>query len=136
MATRANICVLDLDTKLKNYTVSALEKHSSLIIYNHWDGYPEGLGEILKEFVDSEVGQGRFFDESYFKASLVTWICDRNRQDMIDNCDNTGFGIQDYLNDDIDYLYVIDMSERTLTCYRNDRLGSFDSIEFEHMIDV
>ncbi len=116
MATRANICVLDIN--LNKYTMEDLEKHSSLIIYNHWDGYPEGLGEILKAFVDSDVGKGRFYDESYFKASLVTWVCDRNRQDMIDKCNNTGFGIQDYFNGDIDYLYVIDMANKELVCYQ------------------
>lgn len=115
MATRANICVLEID--LKNFTKEVLEKHSSLIIYNHWDGYPEGLGEILKGFVDSEVGKGRFYDDGYFKASLVTYVADRNRQDMIDNCDNTGFGINDYISEDIEYLYVIDKPNKKLICF-------------------
>lgn len=50
------------------------------IVYRHSDGYPEGLGKDIDEFVTevrSYVIDNRFNDPSYLAAKWVVWDCKR-----------------------------------------------------------
>lgn len=125
MSTRGQVIIMDdtVNINRKGYLAkdtvytTVLERYAYLNIYKHHDSYPEGLGKILKEFLKSDVGQGRIGDTEYFCASLFTYVADRNRQDMINTCNNTGIGIADSIHGDIEYLYLIELDKRILTCY-------------------
>lgn len=87
MSTRAAIIIKD--TKSKNN------------LYRHCDGYPEGLGEEIKEFLDT-----------YKEAASVsadTLAMDMNREGIASHTD--------CIHSDEEYLYIIDCEERKLTCY-------------------
>ena len=46
------------------------------IVYRHSDGYPEGLGEDLKQFfadVKEQTGDTRFSHATYLAAKYVVW---------------------------------------------------------------
>lgn len=57
------------------------EKDNPLaIIYRHCDGYPDGLGEDLKTFLEevkNNVEDNRFSDPNYLAAKFVVWQANR-----------------------------------------------------------
>ena len=65
------------------------KKDPIAIIYRHSDGYPEGLGEDLKEFfkdVEEQTKDGingtRFNDPSYLAAKWVVWDADQHAREF------------------------------------------------------
>lgn len=65
MSTRATIHFCDPESK-----------KPTAIIYRHWDGYPDGLGKDLKQFIEevrANVPDNRFHDPAYLAAKWVVW---------------------------------------------------------------
>jgi hypothetical protein len=109
MSTRATIHFCDPDSK-----------KPVAIIYRHGDGYPEGLGEDLKKFVEDvkkQTTDTRFNDPAYLAAKWVVW--DAHQMATI-GYGNDGWkkgepsllnflsvGIVDRDPDDIEYRYTV-----------------------------
>ena len=87
MATRANIVIKDRDGV-------------EVVLYHHFDGYPEGVGEELKMFLR------HLTDECCDAEHLATYICLQDR----------AYSLSEGIHGDIDYLYTIDMGGGTLHC--------------------
>ena len=88
MSTRAHIIIKD--------------ENSKYYVYHHHDGYPDGVGEDLREFLSDE---GKNISNAYeFAKKLENW-------DGSYEFENVG------LHGDEEYVYVIDLSKRTYVCY-------------------
>lgn len=87
MSTRAAIVIKD--AKNKNN------------LYRHCDGYPEGLGEDIKEFLDE------YKEAISVSADILAMNMAREEIASHTNC----------IHSDEEYLYIIDCEERKLTCY-------------------
>lgn len=92
MSTRCNIIVQDENTK---YT-----------LYHHWDGYPEYVGLCLYDGLYEKIKKGGLYAEQVVNMLL---------KGKIDNDD--GYELTTGLHGDIEYLYIIDLTFKTLTCY-------------------
>lgn len=100
MSTRCNIIVKDTKTEYQ--------------LYHHYDGYPEGVGEELKIFLNTEDFSQK---AETFASELEKW----------DHCyENEGEGRN--LHSDIEYLYTVDLTQGLLTC--TDLIK--DTVEFEY----
>lgn len=88
MSTRCNILVQD--------------NTGSYQLYHHCDGYPEGVGEELKDYLNTE----EFSLEAHeFALELESWDSSYEYE-----------GKDATLHGDIDYLYKINLEDGTLTC--------------------
>lgn len=87
MSTRCNVIVK--------------EGKSKIYLYHHHDGYPEGVGMFLKNFL-----QGVKF-----------WYNDIIATDLVKLADDE-YGISNGVHEDIEFLYVIDCRKKTLKCYQ------------------
>lgn len=90
MSTRAHIRIQDKD--------------NVLYLYHHCDGYPEGVGEELKEMMDS-------------MAKCKEWTPDFVHR-SITNSDDSYEDAPEGQHGDEEYAYLIDCGTRTLTCYK------------------
>ena len=105
MATRAKI---NIARREEGISFSEIPKKVIVSIYNHWDGYPEGLGVQLAEYFDGKVvtnGLGSKDNEDLIfngmgclAASLVAELKDGPGNVYIEPRDSHGW---------IDYYYVI-----------------------------
>lgn len=91
MSTRAHIRIQDKDER------------NTCFIYHHCDGYPEGVGEELKEMMDS-------------MAKCKEWTPDFVHR-SITNSDDSYEDAPEGQHGDEEYAYLIDCDSRTLTCY-------------------
>lgn len=89
MSTRAHIRINDGD--------------NVLYLYHHCDGYPEGVGEELKEMLGS--------------LGNVTWTADYVHR-SISSTDNSYEDAPEGQHGDEKYAYLIDCGTRTLKCYK------------------
>jgi len=115
MSTSATVHFMD-----KNNVVEA-------IIYVHSDGYPEGLGDEIKLFLDEKVKYApeelRFDDPSYLAAHFVCWKL-KQFGEMYDeeNWDLKMIGVAPVMKDpgDIEYRYIMkcysDTEKPTVVC--------------------
>ena len=94
MATRAHLIIKDKDGDER-------------FIYHHWDGYPEGVGKEVREFLHLEEVANIFNAQEFCKA-IEKWDCSYEFED-------TG------LHGDEDYIYEIDLDKRTYRCYNVSR---------------
>ena len=105
MSTRANVVIKKTE---KNCDVSYAQ------LYHHHDGYCSGLGDALSEYMaEIEVMP----DEEKKKVletpvSLAKWFADDKR---FVEFEYEGTDVN--LHGDIEYLYVIDLTKETITCY-------------------
>lgn len=90
MSTRAHIRIQD--------------KENVQYIYHHCDGYPEGVGEELKEMMES-------------MAKYKEWTPDFVHR-SITNSDDSYEDAPEGQHGDEEYAYLIDCDDRTLTCYK------------------
>lgn len=90
MGTRCNIIIKE---GRKKYT-----------LYHHLDGYPEGIGRDLKEFLD---GWKKW---DWYGYDIANALVKRTGE-----CVN--YEISDGIHGDIEYLYIIDCIRKTITCY-------------------
>ena len=86
MSTRCNVIVK--------------EGKSKVYLYHHHDGYPEGVGMTLKNYLQN----CKFWYLSIIATDLVKLADDEYR-------------ISDGVHEDIEFLYVIDCRKKTLKCY-------------------
>jgi len=89
------------------------------IVYRHSDGYPEGLGEDLKEFfadVQKQTKDTRFDDPSYLAAKFVVWQADKYyayRKNKGEHKPLNFLGVGVVLEDpgDIEYRYLLECKD-------------------------
>ena len=121
MSTRANIVFLDTFCK-ENYQY--ISKNANVILYNHSDGYPEGLGADLKEFFKLEPALNNLHDAEYLSAWCLKYIMDNgydvSKSSDWNDYDGKGFGICETIHTDIDYLYVYYSDIKELRTYEYD----------------
>lgn len=142
MTTRAMIMITE------NKNMQDIEEEiedTDIFLYVHADGYPEALGEEIKEFLTYEGAKNLMGDKEYMYAWLLKKIMDDYVKSMIDfdkenslyglDEDNplptmknfNGYGISSEMHGDISYLYVIDMASECLHVYEN--YGGWEVIE-------
>jgi len=85
------------------------KSEADAIIYKHSDGYPDGLGKDLKNFlkeVQKNVEDNRFNDAEYLAAKFVVW---QAKQLSGDNhyLDFLSLGIAQKDHSDIEYRYKV-----------------------------
>lgn len=99
MSTRCNVIIKDENTKVQ--------------LYHHHDGYPEGVGQNLTEYMEEikKLPQNESSKILSTPLSLAKWLCDEDREDEYE------LEREVYLHGDIEYLYVIDLGEGTIVCY-------------------
>jgi hypothetical protein len=118
MSTRANIVVKDADDELW--------------FYRHSDGYPSGIAETLGKFCQW-VKVGRIRDNANQASGWLIAIGMEeykgtfNRSNVFEPGakDGMGWKVGAYepttgQHGDIEYLYVVDLTKKTITCKRPD----------------
>ncbi len=91
MSTRATILIKSKRNK------------QEIRIYHHTDGYPEGIGVKLKEFLNGKP----YWDVEDIANDLVKGKC----------CDDIYYEITTSQHGDEEYAYLIDCDEKQLKCY-------------------
>ena len=107
MSTRATILIKEKDQK-------------DIWIYHHCDGYPEGVGSDLK---------------NYLKTQKYGWISYEIANDLIkDRADlkDDGYELTEAQHGDEAYGYIIDCDNKTLKCYK---IG-YDQFEWKQKDEV
>lgn len=121
MGTRCNVIIKDED--------------SELIFYRHSDGYPECTGENLKEFV-------QLYTKGLLRNNVMQsagWLIIHGHFDedykpktsgQPDSDGFSGWKVGAYeptssLHGDVEYIYIIDLTEMTLTCRVPKGMGFF-----------
>lgn len=99
MSTRASIRITEGD--------------GQILLYHHCDGYPEGVGAELKEFLK----KFKYWNPEDIASGLAT--------------KKNSYGRYPYecaicLHGDEEYVYVIDCDKETLTCYSHRWDESFE----------
>ena len=105
MSTRANVVIKKSN---KNGKVSYAQ------LYHHHDGYCSGLGNDLSEYMAEIEAMSDEEKKNILKTpvSLAKWFAADERNDEFEY-----EGTNVYLHGDIEYLYVIDLTTETITCY-------------------
>ena len=86
------------------------------IVYQHWDGYPEGAGTDILKFlmeIKQNVRDTRFFDASYLAARYVVFLGNKFRDENKNLLDFTSVGICLKDPGDIAYRYVVECGNLT-----------------------
>ena len=99
MSTRASIRITEGD--------------GQILLYHHCDGYPEGVGAELKEFLKEQ----KHWNPEEIASGLATM---KNRQGKYP------YECAICLHGDEEYVYVIDCDKETLTCYSHRWDESFE----------
>lgn len=94
MSTRSNIIIKD-------------REGNAVQLYNHYDSYPSGLGKDLRRVFRNKNKCKKWFDTV---EECADWLCERIK--VVRKEDELG------LHADIEYLYVVDISEGILSCRR------------------
>lgn len=89
MSTRANI-VLE-------------EMGNHLWLYHHFDGYPSYLGENLMKFMSTK------HKKDYANIHDIA-------NELFKDKDDTGFELTSQRHGDIEYMYIINIENRTIEC--------------------
>lgn len=74
-------------------------------LYHHFDGYPDGIGSDLKEYLK---GEANWYIEC-IANELVKGMAIEN---------DNGYEVACGVHGDIDYLYIIDCDNKELKCYK------------------
>lgn len=119
MSTSGLIAVIDDKLNKHNVDIKDLNNKSFLNIYNHWDSYPEGLGESLNELIHTDGFIHRINDVPYLASAVASWVVDRNKSEMKQISDYNGTGILPSISLDcfIEYVYIINLHEHHVRCY-------------------
>ena len=109
-------------------------------LYHHHDGYPEGVGTDLEDYIE-QMDNEFLVDGKKFSD----FLCDPKRDDEYEY-----EGTNIYPHGDIEYLYIVDLQKREITCFhvklftsnvielrkciKNDSLDELDflNIEYKH----
>lgn len=102
MSTRCNI-VLTQTTTSNDYKTN----ENDIVLYHHHDGYPSGVGFVLHEVLT----KAKFFDSNsqsvYDKLDITNTLIKKS---------DAEFELTRAIHGDIDYLYIIDIEKKKLTC--------------------
>lgn len=109
MSTRCNIIVQDGDSK---YT-----------LYHHCDGYPEYVGLCLYKALNERIQRN-----DYSAVDVVNMLM-KHRLDDIDE----SYELTTGLHGDIEYLYIIDLMTKTITCHAVD---NWEGLKINDTIDL
>lgn len=104
MSTRSTTHFVD-----SSFSKAGEEPFLSAIIYRHSDGYPEGAGKDLIEFLYrcQRLRDSRLNDVSYLAAKYVVFLSERFRRGA-DSLDFLSVGIHMTDPGDIEYRYIVD----------------------------
>jgi hypothetical protein len=77
-----------------------------VLLYRHCDGYPDGAGEVIKQFLPKFLAD-RGYDVEYLSARLLVALM--RSHDALKDGDNLGYGIcgDKILHWDIEYYYAV-----------------------------
>ena len=89
MSTRANIILEEMG--------------NHLWLYHHFDGYPSNLGEYLMKFMETK--HKKDYADIYDIAN-----------ELFKDKDDAGFELTQRRHGDIEYLYVINIENKTIEC--------------------
>ena len=105
MSTRANVVIKKTE---KNGDVSYAQ------LYHHHVGYCSGVGKDLSEYMAEIDVMPDEEKKNVLKdpVSLAKWL---SHDDRYDEYEYEGTSVN--LHGDIEYLYVIDLTNKTITCY-------------------
>ena len=119
MSTSGLIAVIDDKLNKHNVDIDELNKKSFLNIYNHWDSYPESLGEDLNELIHTDGFIHRINDVPYVASAVASWVIDRSKSEMKQLNDYNGTGIVPSIELDIfiEYVYIVNLHEHHVRCY-------------------
>lgn len=83
--------------------IRIVERHETFMLYHHHDGYPEGIGRDLKQFLNAK----------------KWWYADEIANDLIKqrSIEDDEYEITSCVHGDEEYIYVIDCDNKTLKCY-------------------
>lgn len=95
MSTRCNVIIKERSGKLFQ-------------LYHHHDGYPEGVGIGLEEYIE-QMDNECLVDGKKFSD----FLCDPERDDEYEY-----EGTNICPHGDIEYLYIVDLQKREITCFR------------------
>ena len=113
MSTRANIVI-----KNESNDGKSLTSVKYVQVYHHFDGYPTGVGEEIRELLYKHFVEEQSKDMSV--DSLYKMFIETNTDEMypgycLDIATNDIWDVR--LHGDIEYLYVIDIDEESVFCY-------------------
>jgi len=98
MSTRCNIAFYSESNKK--------QKDFDVILYKHYDGYPDGILPVLLPFCTSFQQNRGLSDSQYAGAWCMYEFCKYYRS-YTSETDFLGHGITDSIHGDIEYLYKI-----------------------------
>ena len=123
MSTRSEIIIKDY------WTSEATGKHytKKVKLYHHSDGYPEGVGKDLMEFIYPMLTRSNSSDCNSVANKLLKWK------------DDNGYELTVYVHSDIEYMYVIDIPMKKIFCYeghysRSDRFVKTKEIDLDQFL--
>lgn len=117
MSTRCNIVIKE--GRRKSY------------IYHHCDGYPSGVGALVHSYLKDLYN---WYQYHIMNDLIKDGIQYRDSEGVL-QVDNE-YRWTDGLHGDIDYVYVIDCKNRTLTCYKRPSYDTPVTSKFEKDFDV
>lgn len=91
MSTRASVIVKD--------------DRDIFYLYQHSDGYPQGLGETIKEFLDSHYARNSKDDIDYLAGALISFV---NFDDVKRDASSVSLVPTKSVHGDEEWQYIID----------------------------
>lgn len=86
-----------------------------ITLYHHSDGYPDGVGSDLKNYLETQWKDCPQWDAERIATELVRGAI----KDDDGNAD-TGYEVATCEHGDCEYGYIIDVKAKTLKCYKLD----------------
>ena len=129
MSTRCNIIIKDRDTRI--------------LLYHHHDGYPEGVGAMLKDWLkERDNPYSKHWDDEGIATALVKrgipyighdWETKEPEWKVDDE-----YECASCIHDDVVYAYVINCWTKTLRCFRIPYYGfnRYKMFKREHLVDI
>lgn len=78
-------------------------KNQSILIYHHWDGYPEGVGKALVKIQ---------------KQAVKTWNGNTFVNELVKCANDNGYEVAFNIHTDLDYWYEINCDFKTIKCWK------------------
>ena len=135
MSTRAQILIIEeKEDESKKLNLDRIAKIATGNIYNHSDGYPTNLGILLTRFLKLDGAKARSDDGCHLSGWLVYYLIDKSfdmnadfdhpnfisdeldgsKRTIEDIKDFTGFGLDNCIHWDLNYIYIIDLIDKSL----------------------
>ena len=98
-------------------TIKITDGRETMRLYHHCDGYPEGVGSELKDFLSKKDGE-------WIVTALANELATMDKQYEFTTCQHG----------DEEYAYLIDCKDKNLKCYKVG-LDEFDWKE-DKVVDI